>query len=69
MSQPDFPDPHALLTTMEAAAYVRLSPRTLEGYRSRGTGPAYARSGGLRVVYRRADLDAWVASRAVGGAA
>ena len=48
-----------LLTTTEAAAYVGLSPRTLERYRVIGDGPPYLRVG-RRVLYRRADLDAWI---------
>lgn len=58
MSHSDFSDPQAFLTTAQAAAYVSRSPRTLEGYRSRGVGPRYHRRDG-RVVYRRSDLDAW----------
>lgn len=58
----------SLLDTRAAAAYLALSPRTLEKWRTRGTGPAYSRIG-RRVVYRRDDLDAFVAARTVGGAA
>ncbi len=46
------------MTAVEAAAYVRCSPRTLEGYRRIGGGPAYHRHG-KRVFYNRADLDDW----------
>jgi hypothetical protein len=44
----------------EAAAHVRLSARTLERYRTGGGGPVYHRQGG-KVLYHRADLDAWIA--------
>jgi hypothetical protein len=47
------------MTSAEAAAYVRCSPRTLEGYRNAGGGPVYHRSGRGRVFYHRDDLDAW----------
>lgn len=50
-----------------AAIYLgNLSPRTLRNWRNRGVGPVYLRIGG-RVVYRVSDLDAWLASHAVGG--
>ena len=45
--------------TEEAAAHVRLSARTLEGYRRAGGGPVYHRQGG-KVLYHRADLDQWI---------
>lgn len=48
------------LTTQEAAEYLKLSPRTLEGFRNRGGGPKFYRRGRL-VRYRQADLDAWLA--------
>jgi excisionase family DNA binding protein len=48
----------------EAAAYLRLSERTLERMRVTGNGPKFAKCG-RRVVYRQSDLDAWVAARVV----
>lgn len=53
-------DPHVTpwMTSVEAAAYLRCSRRTLEGYRTAGGGPIYHRTGG-RVFYHRDDLDAW----------
>lgn len=63
-------DPHSAvanldtyLTTHEAAAYVRLSGRTLERFRVEGTGPRYTKAGPgkrAKVLYRREDLDAWL---------
>lgn len=53
-------------STKEAAEFLALSPRTLEGMRSDGTGPLFAKLGDgpkAKVVYRRADLKEWVASR------
>ena len=49
------------LPTREAANYLGLSHRTLEGMRCRGGGPAFLKLG-RRVLYRQVDLDAWVES-------
>lgn len=46
------------LLPKEAAAVVRLSARTLERLRLSGTGPRFVKAG-RRVLYRRADIDAW----------
>ncbi len=51
--------PLKLLTTEEAAKIVRLSPRTLDAHRWRGTGPRFVRAG-RRALYREADLLAWL---------
>ena len=53
-----------VLTTGEAADYVRLGKPTLERFRLTGDGPAFAKLGGA-VRYRRGDLDRWIASRLV----
>ena len=50
------PSPYFTLT--EAAAFLRLAPRTLDNMRQRGTGPLYGKHGG-RVRYHRDDLVAW----------
>jgi len=50
--------PARYLTNDEAAAYLRLSPRTLEKLRVLGGGPRF-RKFGRRVRYALADLDAW----------
>lgn len=47
------------LTLQETAAYLRLSPRTLDNMRQRGTGPLYSKHGG-RVRYHRDDVLAWI---------
>lgn len=54
-----------ILTTIEAAAYVRLGKPTLERFRISGDGPKYCKLGGA-VRYRKADLDAWLESRLTG---
>lgn len=56
----------ALLTTSEAAHYLRLSAPTLERLRVTGEGPPFIKLGSgrtSRVVYRRVDLDAFVTAR------
>lgn len=54
-----------LLTTEQATAYLGYkSTRTLMRKRVDGTGPVYARLAG-RVLYRRTDLDLWVARHIV----
>jgi excisionase family DNA binding protein len=50
------------LTNAEAAAVLKLSPRTLEKLRVNGGGPRF-RKFGSRVVYAREDLDAWANAR------
>src|SRR6185437_6588026 len=50
-----------LLTQQEAADETRLSERTLERHRLAGTGPKFVRLG-RRVLYRREDVEAWIAS-------
>lgn len=48
-----------LLLLPEVAERLRQSPDTLRYWRSTGTGPASGKLG-RRVVYREADVDAWV---------
>ncbi len=50
------------LNNDEAAAFLRLSPRTLEKQRVIGGGPRF-RKFGRRVMYAIADLEAWADSR------
>ena len=52
----------AMLTTHEAAAYLRLSESTLTKLRVAGGGPPFLKLG-RRVTYRTAVLDAWLAER------
>lgn len=53
------------LTTDEAAALLRLSPRTLEKQRVLGGGPRF-RKFGARVVYAAVDLRSWADSNTFG---
>ena len=55
-------DERQYLSTRQAAEWLGLSPRTLDRYRVSGDGPAFHRFGG-RVRYRRADIEAWAATR------
>ena len=48
------------LRTREAAAYLGLSPRTLESWRVRGCGPPFLKLGGT-VQYDIGDLEQYVA--------
>ncbi len=51
-----------LLCTAEAAARLRLSPRTLERWRVTGNGPSFIKVGRL-AYYTEDQIDTWLASR------
>lgn len=53
----------ALLTRAEAAAFLNVSPRTLERYDAAGAGPGFLRIGPRLVRYSRAACQAWAAQR------
>ncbi|WP_157219172.1 helix-turn-helix domain-containing protein [Flavisphingomonas formosensis] len=53
-------------TTEQAAFYLGMSARTLQEYRSAGTGPIYRRHS-RHIRYHIDDLDAWSRGRAGGG--
>ena len=50
------------MDTRQAAAYVGMSPSTLNRMRVNGEGPPYGKLG-RRVIYDRLDLDGWVTER------
>ncbi len=50
-----------IMTTKEAAGYLRLAAVTLERYRVTGGGPNFLKIGDKAVRYREVDLDAWLA--------
>ena len=52
-----------ILDAAEAAAYLRSSTSTLAKLRCYGGGPQFIRQSARKVVYRRADLDAWLNKR------
>lgn len=45
--------------TKETARILRLSPQTLNNWRTQGRGPAF-RKAGRKVVYARTDIMAWM---------
>lgn len=47
------------LNTIDASAYLGMSPSWLNKTRLNGTGPVYMKTGG-RVQYETCDLDAWL---------
>lgn len=51
------------LRTPEAAEYLGIGESTLEKWRCSGKGPVFERAGTRIVVYRVADLDAFLAAR------
>ena len=53
-----------VMDAKEAAEYLRTSPSTLAKYRHFGGGPTFIRQSARKTLYRRADLDAWLAARA-----
>ena len=50
------------INTKQAAAYLGLSPRTLESYRTRGAGPLFYRFGN-RIRYLLSDVLSWASKR------
>jgi hypothetical protein len=54
--------PH-IFDTAAAAAYLGVSPRTLQDWRFRGVGPKYLAYSSRACRYRVADLDAWLAAQ------
>lgn len=63
MREPDKIQSIRYLTNEEAAAFLRLSPRTLEKQRVIGGGPRF-RKFGRRVLYAIEDLEIWANARA-----
>ena len=53
------------ITTVQAADYLNLSPKTLERYRVDGNGPPFHKLGKgkrSRVLYKLDDLETWLQS-------
>lgn len=50
-----------LLTTQEAADYLRHKSGTLENWRLKNEGPVYCKPSG-KVLYKKSDLDEWLRS-------
>jgi Helix-turn-helix domain len=51
------------LSDAQLCAMLRVTTRTTGRWRVEGNGPAFIRAGGRRVLYRRTDLDVWLAKR------
>lgn len=65
-NDPALPNTSPLLTTREAADYLRLSAPTLERLRCTGEGPPFIKLGPgrtSRVMYDKRNVDAWLASK------
>jgi excisionase family DNA binding protein len=55
-----------LMTTPEAAAYLRGSKSYLDKLRVYGGGPKFLRFGKRKVLYRKSDLDRWASEHRFG---
>ena len=51
------------ITDSQFCAMVGVTPRTTNEWRRNNTGPAYVRVGPRRILYSRAEVDSWLASR------
>jgi hypothetical protein len=56
-----FESPDDLLERPEAAAHSRLTEVYLLNLQRQGDGPAWVRPSPRRTLYRRSDLDKWIA--------
>jgi len=56
---------HILIPSREAAAFIGVSPATLENWRTRGSGPPFHKTPGRtgKVLYDPADIEAWRTQR------
>ncbi len=57
---------HQHLRRREAAKYIGCSPGFLEKHAVAGGGPPFIRLSARLIVYRRGDLDRWLADRQYG---
>lgn len=51
------------LDQKQTAALLHVTTRTLQIWGHSDDGPPYVRVGDRRILYRRSDLDAWLAAR------
>lgn len=56
-------EPERLLTPIQAADFLSLSPRWLELKRYQGDGPPFVRVSSRCIRYRLSDIEEWVACR------
>ena len=52
-----------LLSTRQVAALLHVQPQTLAVWRAQGRGPSYVAVSSRKVLYRRAEIDRYLASR------
>lgn len=55
--------PAEFLSTDELAELLTVDIKTVKRWRASGEGPPFIRIGRSRVIYSRADVDAWLAGR------
>ncbi len=65
MTSSSVPIMPAALAPSDAAAYISRDVKTLANWRSLGIGPSYVKTDSRGVLYRRADLDAWLEANVV----
>ena len=51
------------LTDAQLCGLLHLDPRTTLRWRADGGGPAFIRAGSRRVLYRRSEVESWLAAR------
>lgn len=59
------PNPQDYLTSRETSQRYRLSTAFLSSMRMKGTGPRFIRLGAKKVLYLRADIEAWIQAHSV----
>lgn len=62
---PALPTPQDYLTSRELLQQYRLSSAFLSAMRCRGEGPRWIKLGRRKVLYLRADVEAWIQAHAV----
>lgn len=62
-AQTRYPQPKEFLTVKEASGFLNVSKSFLDKLRCHGGGPIFTRLGARKVLYRRADLEAWARQR------
>lgn len=54
---------NALISEQDAAGFLNITRRTLQGLRQKGGGPIFARLSARCIRYRRRDLKVWAEAR------
>jgi len=65
ITPPALPTPQDYLTSRDLVVQYRLSTPYLSLMRCRGEGPRWIRLGKRKVLYLRADVEAWIQAHAV----